>query len=77
MAPSGQLSGWFDKLWPVLQQGSGVTLLAMLLLLGLMVTEVQRSHRHNLTLVERLLDTKEKQIAWLEKHVHCAPAADN
>lgn len=67
-------SGMLGTFWPIIERASGVTLLVMLLALTLAYLEVKRVHRNNELLVEKLLATKDAQLAWLQQHVRCAPA---
>ena len=67
-------SGFLGIFWPIIERASGVTLLVMLLMIALAYLEIKRVHHNNELLVEKLLATKDAQLAWLQQHVHCAPA---
>lgn len=78
MAGPERASGWLGAIMPVLEKGSAVSTLLLLLVGGLtiygMFREMKRVHRNNETLVERLLTTKDEQLAYVRTLVRCVPA---
>lgn len=72
---AGDTSGghWLARVWPVLSQASGVTVVVMLLMLALVYVELRRVHRNNERLVEVLLTTKDDHLTWVRTLVRCAP----
>lgn len=72
---AGEAGGghWLARVWPVLQQASGVTVVVMLLMLALVYVEMKRVHRNNEALVHSLLATKDEHLSWLKRFANCQP----